>query len=52
MTRVKYGVENTRVGQRTDYDKLILEVWTDGRMTPDDALSRLPRSCAITSMCS
>jgi DNA-directed RNA polymerase subunit alpha len=31
-------VENTRVGQRTDYDKLILEVWTDGRLTPDDAL--------------
>src|SRR5215212_5241066 len=38
VTRVKYGVENTRVGQRTDYDKLILEVWTDGRLTPDDAL--------------
>ncbi len=38
VTRVKYAVENTRVGQRTDYDKLILEVWTDGRITPDDAL--------------
>lgn len=38
VTRVKYAVENTRVGQRTDYDKLILEVWTDGRVTPDDAL--------------
>jgi DNA-directed RNA polymerase subunit alpha len=35
---VKYAVEHTRVGQRTDYDKLILEVWTDGRLTPDDAL--------------
>src|SRR5205823_1358691 len=35
VTRVKYAVENTRVGQRTDYDKLILEVWTDGRLTPD-----------------
>src|SRR5881296_2345633 len=34
VTRVKYAVENTRVGQRTDYDKLILEVWTDGRLTP------------------
>src|SRR5207237_152243 len=34
----KYAVEHTRVGQRTDYDKLILEVWTDGRLTPDDAL--------------
>ncbi|CAA9236249.1 MAG: DNA-directed RNA polymerase alpha subunit [uncultured Chthoniobacterales bacterium] len=38
VTRVKYAVENTRVGQRTDYDKLVLEVWTDGRLTPDDAL--------------
>ena len=38
VTRVKYAVENTRVGQRTDYDKLILEVWTDGRLMPDDAL--------------
>lgn len=38
VTRVKYAVENTRVGQRTDYDKLILDIWTDGRITPDDAL--------------
>src|ERR1700676_5750458 len=38
VTRVKYAVENTRVGQRTDYDKLILEVWTGGRLTPEDAL--------------
>ena len=38
VTRVKYAVENTRVGQRTDYDKLILEIWTDGRITPEDAL--------------
>lgn len=38
VTRVKYAVENTRVGQRTDYDKLILEVWTDGRINPDDAV--------------
>src|SRR4030081_273735 len=38
VTRVKYAVENTRVGQRTDYDKLLLEVWTDRRITPDDAL--------------
>ncbi|MGA1204959.1 MAG: DNA-directed RNA polymerase subunit alpha [Opitutales bacterium] len=35
---VKYSVENTRVGQMTDYDKLILEIWTDGRITPDDCL--------------
>ena len=38
VTRVKYAVEATRVGQRTDYDKLILDVWTDGRITPDEAL--------------
>jgi DNA-directed RNA polymerase subunit alpha len=37
---VKYAVENTRVGQITDYDKLILEIWTDGRVTPDDALKQ------------
>jgi DNA-directed RNA polymerase subunit alpha len=35
---VKYTIENTRVGQMTDYDKLIIEIWTDGRITPDDAL--------------
>ncbi len=38
VTRVKYAVENTRVGQRTDYDKLLLEIWTDARLTPQDAL--------------
>ena len=38
VTRVKYAVGNTRVGQRTDYDKLEIEVWTDGRITPEDAL--------------
>ena len=40
VTRVNYAVENARVGQRTDYDKLVLEVWTDGRITPDDALTQ------------
>lgn len=35
---VKYSVENTRVGQSMDYDKLILEITTDGRITPDEAL--------------
>tara|TARA_B100000989_G_C19516164_1_gene461744 strand:+ start:723 stop:1790 length:1068 start_codon:yes stop_codon:yes gene_type:complete len=35
---VKYSVENTRVGQMTDFDKLILEVTTDGRINPDDAM--------------
>ena len=38
VTKVNYEVENTRVGQRTDYDKLILEIWTDGSITPLDAL--------------
>ncbi len=38
VKKVRYAVENTRVGQRTDYDKLILEIWTDGRVTPDEAL--------------
>jgi len=37
---VKYTVENTRVGQEMDYDKLILEITTDGRTTPDDALKQ------------
>lgn len=40
VTRVRYLVENARVGQRTDYDRLLLEVWTDGRITPDDALTQ------------
>lgn len=39
VRRVNFDTENTRVGQRTDYDKLVLEVWTDGRVTPDDALT-------------
>jgi DNA-directed RNA polymerase subunit alpha len=38
VTRVKYNVENTRVGQNTDFDKLVLDIWTDGRITPHDAL--------------
>jgi DNA-directed RNA polymerase subunit alpha len=40
VSRVRYIVESARVGQRTDYDKLNLEVWTDGRITPDDALTQ------------
>ncbi len=39
VKKVKYSVEPTRVGQRSDYDKLILEVWTDGTVRPDDALA-------------
>ncbi len=38
VSRVNFLVENTRVGQRTDYEKLVLDIWTDGRVTPDDAL--------------
>jgi DNA-directed RNA polymerase subunit alpha len=37
--RVKFETENTRVGQRSDYDKLVLEVWTDGTMAPEDAVA-------------
>ena len=40
VTRVRYAVEAARVGQRTDYDRLVLEAWTDGRITPDDALTQ------------
>lgn len=39
ITRVNYVVENTRVGQVTDYDKLTLEVWTDASVVPEDAVS-------------
>jgi DNA-directed RNA polymerase subunit alpha len=35
ISRVRYSTENARVGQRTDYDRLILEVWTDGTITPE-----------------
>lgn len=38
VQRVRYKVEDTRVGQRTNYDKLVLEVWTNGTTTPDMAL--------------
>ncbi|HMP72808.1 MAG TPA: DNA-directed RNA polymerase subunit alpha [Kiritimatiellia bacterium] len=39
VRRVAYDVESTRVGRRTDYDKLVLDVWTDGRVTPDEAMT-------------
>jgi DNA-directed RNA polymerase subunit alpha len=38
VTRVRYTTEDTRVGQRTNYDRLILEIWTDGTITPEMAL--------------
>jgi len=39
VKRVNFAVENTRVGQVTDYDKLVLEVWTNGTISPDEAVS-------------
>ena len=39
VPKVNYYVENTRVGQITDYDKLTLEVWTNGTLTPNEAIS-------------
>jgi DNA-directed RNA polymerase subunit alpha len=39
ITRVNYSIENTRVGQVTNYDKLTLEVWTDGSIRPEEAVS-------------
>ena len=38
VTKVKYAVEATRVGQRTDYDKLVIDIFTDGRLDPNQAL--------------
>ena len=38
VTRVRYMTEDTRVGQKTNYDKLILEIWTNGTVTPEMAL--------------
>ncbi|MGP1310386.1 MAG: DNA-directed RNA polymerase subunit alpha [Phycisphaerales bacterium] len=38
VQRVRYKTEDTRVGQRTNYDKLILDIWTDGTITPEMAL--------------
>jgi DNA-directed RNA polymerase subunit alpha len=43
VRRCTYVVENTRVGQRTDYDKLVLEVETDGAVAPSDAVARAAR---------
>src|SRR5262245_60316592 len=40
ITRVAYNVEMSRLGKITDYEKLVLEVWTNGAISPDDALTR------------
>jgi DNA-directed RNA polymerase subunit alpha len=39
IRKVNFKVENARVGQETDYDKLVLDVWTDGSLRPDDAVA-------------
>ncbi len=39
VPKVKYSIEPCRVGQRNDYDKLVLEIWTDGTIAPEDALA-------------
>lgn len=38
VTRVRYKTEDTRVGQRTNYDRLVLEIWTDGTVSPEMAM--------------
>ena len=38
VTRVRYGTEDARVGQKTDYDRLVLEVWTNGTVSPEMAV--------------
>jgi len=40
IRRVNYDVQRARVGQRTNYDKLILEIWTDGTVRPEEAMSQ------------
>ncbi|MCB1164693.1 MAG: DNA-directed RNA polymerase subunit alpha [Leptospiraceae bacterium] len=40
VKRVNFQITETRVGQRTDYEKMILEVWTDGSIAPEDALAQ------------
>jgi DNA-directed RNA polymerase subunit alpha len=40
IQKVHYNVENARVGQRTDYDRLVLEIWTDGSISPSDAVNK------------
>ena len=43
IQKVNYGVEDTRVGHATDYDRLVLEVWTDGSIRPEEALQESAR---------
>lgn len=43
VTKVNFRVEDARVGQRTDYDRLVLEVWTDGSLLPEEAITNAAR---------
>jgi DNA-directed RNA polymerase subunit alpha len=43
VRKVNFTVSNARVGQRTDYDRLVLEIWTDGSVTPQEALAHAAR---------
>ncbi len=43
VRKVNYAIEHTRVGQVTDYDRLVLEVWTDGSINPEEAISLAAR---------
>ncbi len=43
IQKVNYAVEDTRVGQATDYDRLVFEVWTDGSIRPEEALQESAR---------
>jgi DNA-directed RNA polymerase subunit alpha len=43
VTRVRYRIEETRVGKITNYDRLVLEIWTDGTVSPEDALVEASR---------
>ncbi|MDR3344632.1 MAG: DNA-directed RNA polymerase subunit alpha, partial [Oscillospiraceae bacterium] len=43
VIKTNYTVENTRVGQITDYDRLVLEVWTNGTISPSDAVAQASR---------
>jgi DNA-directed RNA polymerase subunit alpha len=43
VTQVRYSIEAARIGQMTDYDKLIMEIWTDGRVKPEDAMAQSAR---------
>ncbi len=49
VSKVNYKVENTRVGQVTDFDKLTLEVWTNGVISAEDAVSLAAKIITSTS---